>query len=276
MRASLFFIILFFSISVHAQYAFELEVDYSAQIQNSENYSVSGKLLKGKIENGKTYFLESGAKLDIINIISSTTGTSINIAEAPQAVSIGFKSKDYEPKQHVKINGISTKPEQRGFVVKTYADKIDEGSLKCNVNGMSFVAKQISKPILTKQSDILDMFFKGSYDRIIWLQVYNFSKIKMAPQELNLIEDTAKAYCKIKFLPKGFLPTDFPNNLKAFENGIDNAGIVITKYLDYNKEIGLEFNGILKPNKLIVTENPEAGLFYITEGRIDKIIFEAH
>ena len=71
MKGSLFFIILFFSISVHAQYAFELEVDFSAQIQNSENYSVSGKLLKGKIENGKTYFLESGAKLDIINIISS-------------------------------------------------------------------------------------------------------------------------------------------------------------------------------------------------------------
>ena len=176
----------------------------------------------------------------------------------------------------MKLNGISTKPEQRGFAVKTYADKIDEGSMKCNVNGMSFVAKQISKPILTKQSDILDLFFKGSYDRVIWLQIFNFSKIKMAPQEINIIEDSTKAYCKIKFLPKGFLPTDFPNNLKAFENANENAGIVLTKYLDYNKEIGLEFNGILKPNKLMLEENPTAGLFYITEGRIDKIIFEAH
>ena len=61
------FLFLLFSLTLiqtKAQFAFELKVTFASRIQNSDQYSVSGTLLSGRIENGKTYYLENGSKIE--------------------------------------------------------------------------------------------------------------------------------------------------------------------------------------------------------------------
>jgi hypothetical protein len=43
----------------------------------------------------------------------------------------------------------------------------------------------------------------------------------------------------------------------------------------YEKKLSLEFSGILRPNMKIIEEKPAAGLFYVNEGRVDNIGWDA-
>ena len=56
----LFYLLFTLPLYLHAQHAFEIKVDYSMQVQNSEQYAVSGSVLSGKIESNKTYYLDDG------------------------------------------------------------------------------------------------------------------------------------------------------------------------------------------------------------------------
>jgi hypothetical protein len=255
-----------------AQYAFELQVDYSSQIENTNQYAISGTLEKGKIENDKTYFLESGAELRVTNLISGETGTSVKEVNAPQKVSIALLCRNFKPALGVKLNGISTKPNYGGYMVKDVADKMPEGLLSCKVNGVGIKARQISKPVYSKNIDALDLFFEAENKAIIWLQVNSFSKIVAAPHHLRT--DTSNIdkaqVCKIIYLPNGYRPTDLPNNYMGYEDVKGNAAMIITRINKYAKQITLEFSGILRANKRMKTEKPEASLFYISEGRVDN------
>ncbi len=280
MRSIVFgFILLFSSFFSSAQYAFELEVDYSTQIGNTDNYSVSGKLLKGKIENGKKYFTTKGAELNVINLMSAKTTTSVDKAVAPQKVSVGLKCKNFKPKQDVIIQGIATQPNYGGTPVHTFHDQLPEGVLQVKVNGMLFKAKQISTPIKTKAGDVLDMFFKTKTDGVFWLQIGNMNQIETLPIRLpadSTLIGTQQPYCKIAFMPDGFLPTDLPNNYKAYEDKFGNASILITTLKKYTLQATIEFGGPLRPNWKILEENPDAGILTLTDGRVDKIIYEEH
>ena len=58
---------LFFTVFIHAasaQFVFELKVDYARQVGNTDQFTLSGTILSGRLEKGKTYFLEDGTKLD--------------------------------------------------------------------------------------------------------------------------------------------------------------------------------------------------------------------
>jgi hypothetical protein len=136
---------------------------------------------------------------------------------------------------------------------------------------------QVSKPVLIKDVDVLDMFFQSEDKSVIWLQLNNFSEIKSIPHTAK--SDTSvkeRAFvCKMAYLPYGYKPSDGANNYLGYEDVKGNAGIVVL-YLDkYNKKIGLSFSGILRPNAKMLSEKPNAGLFYITEGKIDNLSWDA-
>jgi hypothetical protein len=271
---------IFLSFTLHAQYSFELKVDYATQIGNTNDYSVSGTLLKGTIENGKKYYLTSGAEFDVQNLMSAKTATSVNSAKAPEKVSIGLKCKNFNPKTGVVIKGISTQPNYSGMqMTNNRLDKLPEGILKVNINGMQFTATQISKPIKTKAGDVLDMFFKTKGTEVFWLQIGNLSKIEELPARVvsdSTLVGTDEPYCKIAFMPDGFLPTQLPNNYKAYEDKTGKASILITNLKKYTFQATIEFAGPLAPNWKILEENENAGFLTLTNGRVDKIVYEEH
>lgn len=272
--------LLLISLSVHAQYAFELEVDFAHQIGNTENYSVSGQLLKGKIASGTKYYLSSGAELQVINVMSAATATSVPEVVAPDRVSVGLICKKFTPQQHVVLKGISTQPNMNGqFVQGGFTDKLPEGMLKVNINGMQFTALQVSKPIKTKASDILDMFYKTKSGGVFWLQIANLSKVETLPARLvadSTLIGGETPYCKIAFMPDGFLPTDLPNNYKGYEDKFGQASILITNLKKYTFSGTIEFGGPLRPNQKMLEENEKAGPLQLTNGRVDKLIWDEH
>ncbi len=279
MRFLLLFIFSAFAISTQAQYAFELEVDYSTQIGNTDNYSVSGKLLKGKIENGKRYYLTTGAEFKVVNLMSAVTATSVDNAIAPQAVSVGVLSTNFKPKQNVVLKGIATQPSYGGALVTTHANQMPEGHMQVKINGMMFKAKQISKPIRTKMGDVLDMFFKTKSGAVFWLQIGNMSKVETLPKRIvsdTTLEKTDTPYCKVIFMPEGFLPTQLPHNYKGYEDKYGKSSILITQLKKFTFQGTIEFAGRLQPNAKIKAENPEAQAIKLTNGRVDKIIWEEH
>lgn len=267
------------SISVNAQYAFELEVDYSTQIGNSDNYSVSGDLKKGKIESGKKYYLTTGAELKVVNLMSAKTVTSVKKVVAPEKVSLGLKCKNFKPQQNVILYGIATQPSYGGGTVKTYKDMMPDGMLQVKINGMLFKAKQISKPIKTKSGDVLDMFYKAKSGAVFWLQIGNLSKIETIPMRVpcdSTLIGTDQPYAKIAFMPDGFQPTDLPNNYKGYEDKMGKASVLVTALKKYTFQAAVEFGGRLPANWKLKEENPTAQPINMTNGRVDKILYDEH
>jgi hypothetical protein len=256
-----------------AQYAFELKIEYAMRVQNSDLFSISGTVISGRIESGKSYYMDDGQKVEVKNVISSKSATSVPVALAQENVSISLQCKDYQPDRGEVLRCISSKPIYGGNVVNSHADKMQEGMLKCKLNSRVYTSTQISKPVYIKQADVLDLFFEAEDKSVIWLQLNDFSQIKDTPHQAK--SDTSnhdRMYvCKVAYMPLGYRPTDMPNNYVAYEDVKGNAGIIIT-YLDkYKKKIGLEFSGILRPNQRLLVDKPNAGLFYINEGRVDEI-----
>lgn len=279
MRVLVTFLLCLIGFVAQGQYAFELKVDYSAQIGNTENYSVSGTLIKGKIEKGKKYYLTTGAELQVVNLMSATTTTSVSKAQAPDKVSLGLIAKKFIAQQNVILKGISTQPSYGNETVRVYENQIPEGAMEVKINGMMFKARQISKPIRTKQSDILDMFYKTKSGSVFWLQIGNLRKIEKMP--LRIVSDstfigTDKPYCKIVFMPDGFLPTQLPNNYKGYEEKFGKSSILLTRLKKYTFQATLEFGGRLFPNWKLKEENEMAQPIELTNGRVDKIIWEEH
>lgn len=261
-----------------AQYAFELKVDYSMQVQNTEQYAVSGSIISGKIENNKTYYLDDGTKLDIKNIISAKSATSVPVALAGENVSISLQSAKFEIIRGETMRGISTKPGYGGSQVKSFANQLPVGVLNCKINSKFYESKAVSKPVYMRQADVMDLFFEAENNTVLWIQINNFSEIKDVPHVTK--SDTSvkdrSLVCKLAYLPKGYRPTDMPNNYLAFEDFKGNAGVIITHIDRYNKKLSLEFSGILRPNAQMLEEHATAGLYYITEGRVDQIVWEQY
>ena len=259
--------------TVLAQYTFELKIEYAMRVQNSDMFSVSGVITSGKIEADKTYFLDDGTKMEVKNLISSKSATSVPVASAQENVSVSIFCKDFRPERGTTLKGIANKPVYSGSYTKAYTNMMPEGQLTCKLNSRMYTSAQISKPVYIKQSDVLDIFFEAEDQSVIWIQINDFSQIKSTPHQTKT--DTSDKermnVCKVAFLPQGYRPTDMPNNYKAFEDQKGNAGVLI-KYIDrYKKKIGFEFSGILRPNAKILEEKPNAGLFYLQEGRVDQI-----
>lgn len=279
MRFLSFLICFFLTIPLHAQFAFELKVNYSRQVQNSNQYAVSGSVLSGKIENNKTYYLEDGTQFDVKNIISAKSATSVPVALQNENISMNIVSKKFEVMQGETIHCITNRPGYGGESVRTYANKIPDGMVQCKVNGKLYEGRSVSKPVLMRQADVMDLFFISEETQsVIWIQINNFSQIRDTPHLLK--SDTSihdrSLVCKLAFMPKGYRPTDMPNNYLAFEDYKGNAGVMITHIDRYKKKFSLEFSGILRPNELLLEERPNAGLFYITEGRVDAVYWEEY
>jgi hypothetical protein len=271
-----FLLIALFVFSAHelqAQYAFELKIDYAMEVQNSGMYSISGTILSGRIESGKSYYIDDGQKVEVKNIISSKSATSVPVAGEQENVSISLQCKDYQPDRGEVLRCISGKPVYGGSYVKAHANMMPEGSLTCKLNSRLYESQQISKPVYIKTADVLDLFFEAEDQSVIWIQFNDFSQIKSLPHQTKTdtsLKDRMNV-CKIAYMPKGYRPTDMPNNYVAFEDVKGNAGILIT-YIDrYKKKLGFEFTGILRPNAKVLEEKPNAGLFYINDGRVDQI-----
>ncbi len=272
------FILFITPFCLKAQFAFEIKVDYSMQVQNTEQYAVSGTITSGKVENNKTYYLEDGTRLDIKNVISAKSATSVPVALAGENVSISLVAKNFEIIRGETMKCISTRPGYGGAQVKSFANKLPEGVLNCKVNGKMYESKAVSKPVYMKQADVMDLFFSAENETVIWIQINNFSEIKDVPhltKSDTTVQDRSLV-CKLAYLPKGYRPTDMPNNYIAFEDYKGNAGVIITHIDRYNKQMSLEFSGILRPNALMLEEHPNAGLYYITEGRVDNIKWEQY
>lgn len=260
-----------------AQYAFELKIDFSTRIQNTNQFSIGGTILKGRIENGKDYYLDDGTKIEINNIISAKSATSVPAAAAPESVSIGLTCKNYRPEHKDVMKCVSAKPLYGGNAVEYNPQKTPEGQLMCKLNGRMYRAKTISKPMLIKEANLLDLFFEAEDKSVIWLQVNNLIDIENIPHATKTdtsIHDRILV-CKVAYLPNGYRPTDMPNNYRAYEDVKGNAGITITYLNKYEKKLSLEFSGILRPNMKIIEEKPAAGLFYVNEGRVDNIGWDA-
>lgn len=279
MRYGLFLFILFFSaIRVEAQYAFELKVDLVSRIGNQDLFSISGTLISGRVENGKTYYDTKGAKFDVKNVISSKTATSVPVAAIGEQVSLSVSSKDLDAGRGEVMQCISSRPLQQGMAVRSYGPTLPEGSIRCKMNGRQYSSKVISKPVYMKEADVLDMFYKADDETVLWLQINNFSKIQQFPHTTTT--DTAnqirELVCKVAYMPKGFRPTDLPNNYIAYEDVAGNASITITNINRYKKSISFDFMGTLRPNRKLLEEKPNAGLFTIQEGHADNITWDAY
>ena len=279
MRYGLFLFILFFSaIRVEAQYAFELKVDLVSRIGNQDLFSISGTLISGRVENGKTYYDTKGAKFDVKNVISSKTATSVPVAAIGEQVSLSVSSKDLDAGRGEVMQCISSRPLQQGMAVRSYGPTLPEGAIRCKMNGRQYSSKVISKPVYMKEADVLDMFYKADDETVLWLQINNFSKIQQFPHTTTT--DTAnkerELVCKVAYMPKGFRPTDLPNNYIAYEDVAGNASITITNINRYKKSISFDFMGTLRPNRKLLEEKPNAGLFTIQEGHADNITWDAY
>ncbi|MBL7766921.1 MAG: hypothetical protein JNJ58_12545 [Chitinophagaceae bacterium] len=267
------FLLLCFSPLLKAQYAFELTIDYAMRIQNSDQFSVSGVINKGRVESGKTYYLETGEKIVVTNVISAKTATSVPAAGAPEGVSIGITCKEFSPERGTVLKAVSNRGMYSGNTVRTFANQLSEGELSCKVNGRLYSALSVSKPVRVKSADVLDLFFEAEDHSVIWLQLNDFSQIEMFPHHAKT--DTSnkdrRLVCRVVYMPEGYRPTDMPNNFAAYEDVKGNAGIVVTSVDKYHKKMSLEFSGILRANNIMLEKYPEAGLFYLTEGRVDHI-----
>ena len=267
------FCLLCLALSVKAQFAFELKVEYANRINNSDFFSISGTLLNGRVENGKSYYLENGIKLDIKNVISTKSATSVPVASAPEGVSLSIEAKDFYPDRGEILKGISSRPTLSGSTMNFSATKMAEGQLSCKLNGRMYTSMTISKPVLMKQADMFDLFFEAEDKSVIWLQINQFSEITNTPHQAKT--DTSnhdrKFVCKVAYMPKGYRPTDQPGSYACYEDFRGNAGIIIKQIDRYHKKMAFEFSGILRPNAKMQEENPNAGIFYITEGKVDNI-----
>ena len=92
----------------------------------------------------------------------------------------------------------------------------------------------------------------------------------------STLEGTEEPYCKIAFMPDGFLPTELPNNYKAYEDKKGKASILITSLKKFTFQATIEFAGPLSPNWKILEENPNAGILELTGGRVDQILYDEH
>ncbi|MEN9339807.1 MAG: hypothetical protein RIQ62_1119 [Bacteroidota bacterium] len=276
-RVCMGLIFCFFSTASQAQYTFELVISSGMQVGNTDEYSVSGTLRSGRIEKDKVYFLEDGTELQIKNIISSKTATSVPVANSPENLSIAMRCGRFVPTRGDIMKAISTRPSYGSNRMRTHADKLAEGLLQCRVNGRLYRAKTVSKPVYIRSSNMLDLFFMADDESVIWLQLNGFAEITDLPHRTT--SDTSNhemtMVCKLAFLPKGYRPTDMPTSYKAYEDVKGNAGIIVTSLNRYKKSISLEFSGTLRPNEKLLEENANAGLFYITEGRVDEIGWDA-
>lgn len=269
---------LFSAWQVQAQYAFELKVDLVSRIGNQDLFSISGTLLSGRVENGKTYYDTKGAKFEVKNVISSKTATSVPVAAMGEQVSLSISSKDLDAGRGDVMQCISSRPLQNGMAVRTYGPTLPEGAIRCKLNGRQYSSKVISKPVYMKEADVLDMFFKAEDETVLWLQINNFSKIDAYPHTTTT-DTSIKArelVCKVAYMPKGFRPTDLPNNYIAFEDVAGNASITITHINLYKKSISFDFMGTLRPNRRLLEDRPNAGLFTIQEGHADNITWDAY
>jgi len=264
------------SLPAFSQFSFELTVDYGMRVGNTDQFSVSGTIHTGRIEKGKTYFLEDGTKLVIENIISSKSATSVPVASANEVVSLALTCKDFVPTHGDVLRAITTRTSYTGNITKYNAKQLPEGILTCRINGKIYRAKMVSKPVFIRASNILDMFFIAQDESVIWLQVNGFSDIESAPHKTtsDTSEKNPSLVCKVAFMPKGYRPTDMPTNYKAYEDFKGNSGILITVLNKYKKTIALEFSGILRPNKQLIEDGSNGGLFYITEGKVDNISWD--
>jgi hypothetical protein len=273
------FLLIFFSIIVlpafttKAQFSFELSIETAIRVGNTDQFSVNGTLLSGRIEKSKVYFLEDGTKLTIQNIISSKSATSVPVASAGEHVSLAFSCADFMPGHGDVLRGITTRPAYGSVSGRGYAKPLAEGVLSCRINGKLYRAVTVTKPVFIRASNVLDLFFKAADESVIWLQLNGFSEITEMPHKTS--SDTSvhdmQWVCKIAYMPEGYRPTDMPTFYKGYEDFKGNSGIIVTAINRYAKTITLEFSGILAPNKRMVDENGASGLFYITEGRIDQI-----
>jgi hypothetical protein len=151
--------------------------------------------------------------------------------------------------------------------------------MQVKINGMLFKAKQISKPIRTKLGDVLDMFYKTKSGGVFWLQIGNLSKVENLPLRIvsdSTLEITDTPYCKVIFMPDGFLPTQLPNNYKGYEDKFGKSSILITRLKKFTFQGTIEFAGILQPNSKIKEENPDAQPIKLTDGRVDKFLWDEH
>lgn len=273
MKYVLAVIICLWSYGSDAQYAFELKIDYAMRVGNTDQFSISGSILKGRIEDDKFYYAEAGQEFKIKNIISAKSATSVPVASAGEAVSFSIITKNYEPERGEVLHAVSSRPTYSGNGIRYNPNKMAEGELSCKINGLVYHAYTISKPVLIKDANILDMFFEAENKSVIWLQLNQVTDIQDVPFQTK--SDTTNKnlmmVCKVAYMPEGFRPTDLPNNYRAYEDFRGNSGIMVTYVNKYEKRISFEFSGILRPNKRILEDKPDAGFFYITEGKVDNV-----
>lgn len=270
---NLLVILLLFYINSQAQYAFELKIDYAMRVGNTDQFSISGELLKGRLEDGKYYYSEGGSEFKVTKIISSKTATTVPVASAGEAVSFSALSKNWEPMRGDELKAVTTRPTYTGNNIRYSANKLQEGQLSCKVNGRPYTSFMVTKPVRMRNADMLDLFFEAEDKSVIWIQLNKLTDMKEIP--LQTKSDTSNKermyVCKFAYMPEGYRPTDLPNNYRAFEDLRGNAGVRVIYLNPYEKKIAFEFNGILRPNSKMLEVNPNAGLFYITEGRVDNI-----
>jgi len=256
-----------------SQYSFEFRVENAMQVGNTDEYSVSGTLQSGRIEKNKVYFLEDGTQLSIRNIISSKTATSVPVANAPENISLALQCPKFVPTHGDWMKAIATRPSYGGGAMMARQGSLAEGLIQCRVNGRMYRAKMVSKPVYVRASDMLDLFFMAEDESVVWLQLNGFSMIQELPHRST--SDTSikepSQVCKVVFMPKGYRPTDMPVSYKGYEDFQGHSGIIVTSVNRYRKTLSLEFSGTLRANSKMLEENPSAGLFYLTEGRVDQI-----
>lgn len=264
------------SLVMQAQYAFELNIDYAMRVGNTDQFSISGELVKGRLEDGKSYFADGGGEFKVTKIISSKTATTVPVASAGEAVSFSAISKNWEPMRGDALKAVTTRPTYTGNGVRYSADKLQEGQLSCKVNGRPYTAFTVTKPVRMRNADMLDLFFEAEDKSVIWIQLNRIQDMKEIPiQTKSDTSNKDRMYvCKFAYMPEGYRPTDLPNNYRAYEDMKGNSGVRVVFLNMYEKKIAFEFNGILRPNSKILEEKPNAGLFYISEGRVDNISWD--
>jgi hypothetical protein len=277
MRKTFFsLILLMITFQSYSQFTFELSVDYAMRVGNTDQFSLSGTIQSGRIEKGKTYFTENGAKIQVLNIISSKSATSVPVAVTSENVSMAITCEGFDVGRGDIIRAMNSRPSFSSNLPNYHENQLPEGILSCRLNGKVYRAKSVSKPVYIKKSNILDLFFIGEDESVIWLQINGFSDIEMIPHHAksDTSEKSMSMVCKVAYMPKGYRPTDLPNHYKAYEDLKGNSGIIITSLNRYKRNISLEFSGILRPNKRLLEDGGEAGLFYMSEGRVDSISWD--